>query len=164
MKALQTAGLKNVETKLDWKGTMDRLGTALNLAFESKRIDGKLKGHLIEMGPGEWFLTGSGIVQLEHGIVVTTAEFPPPFERVLGVVGAMASGMKFEKFEADLKKFEERPGWADPDEWNYIVSRARAVFPGVNTKHANHPPALASLVPPKRPEPTRPAPPNLHGH
>lgn len=159
MKELQAAGLKNVETKLDWKGTIDRLGKALDLAFESKRTDGKVDGHVIEMGPGGWFLTSSGIEHLEHGVVVEGKEFPSKFEMLLGLTGAMAAGKELQEYEAGLKRLEKEPGWADPAEWQYVLGRARDIFPGFNEKRGKIPPAIASTVPPKRPEPKRPAPP-----
>jgi len=159
MKELQAAGLKSVEAKVDWKGAIDRLGVALGIAFESKRSDGKLIGHIIEMGPRDWFLTSSGIEHLKQGLVVDVKEFPPTWEGVLGVAGAVLSGSSKEVIEEHLKRLDESPDWADPDEWKYILGRARAVFPGFNRKDGKLPPAFASLVPPMKPEPKRPAPP-----
>lgn len=159
MKELQAAGLKDVETKVEWKSTIDRLGVALDVAFDSKRSNGKLIGHIIEMGPGEWFLTSSGIEHREQGLVVDVKQFPPMWDGVLSVAGAALSGSSAEDIQAHLKGLDESPEWADNDEWKYILGRARTVFPRFNRKDARLPPAWASTVPPAQPEAKRPAPP-----
>ncbi|WP_284977212.1 hypothetical protein [Arthrobacter sp. efr-133-TYG-104] len=162
MKTLQDAGLKSVTDRVDWKSTIDRLGTALDLAFESKRSDGMLVGHIIEMGPEGWFLTSAGIEHLEQGVVVDVKEFPPKWEGALGVAGALLSGRPPESIDEHLNRFDESPEWADSDEWKYVLGRARAVFPGFNKKDGTIPPALPSLVPPTRPEPKRSVSPAPH--
>lgn len=145
MKELQNAGLKDVDSKVHWSDTIDRLTDALALAFDSRRTDGKLTGHLIEKGPGDWAITSEGIEYVGRGTVASVTSFPP-------VVTASMRRRGEESHEPWMDL--EQPNWADSSEWDYMVARARKILPGVNAGPiVTQPPYVASTTEPRRPGP-----------
>ncbi|GAB2734535.1 hypothetical protein [Sinomonas soli] len=145
MKQLQNGGLKDVTSKVDWPGTIDRLTDALALAFESRRADGKLAGHLIEKGPGDWAVTSAGIEHIGHGIIADAKAIPP-----LATASMRRRGEDSHELWMDL----EGPDWATPGEWEHMVGRARILLPGANTPMLMEPTHFASVKEPERPGPT----------
>ncbi|GGI00372.1 hypothetical protein ACFFGR_13435 [Arthrobacter liuii] len=148
MKELQNADLKDVASKVFWPETIDRLTTALTLAFDSKRNDGKLKGQLIEMGPGNWALTSVGIEHVYRGILAPADSFP---SEITGAVQTFArrGGEVLREPWMDL----ERPEWAEPAEWEYMIARARKVLANINLPVMMQPPYVGSTKEPRRPGP-----------
>jgi len=148
MKELQNAGLKDVASKVFWPETIDRLTSALTLAFDSKRNDGKLKGQLVEMGPGDWALTSAGIEHVYRGILAPADTFPT---EIMGAVQAFAR--RGGEILREPWMALERPEWAEPAEWEYMIARARKVLADINVPAMMQPPYVASTKEPRRPGP-----------
>lgn len=151
MTELRNAGLKDVVSKVHWSETIDRLTSALALALESTRIDGRLTGALIEKGPGEWAVTTAGIENVDHGVVASAAAFPGPVMSAVATAVQRRSGEKFHEPWMDL----ERPDWAEPCEWEYMIARARKVLPGANLPALLQTPYVGSMKEPRRPGSSR---------
>ncbi|MDQ4504440.1 hypothetical protein [Sinomonas sp. ASV322] len=157
MTELRNSRLKDVAAKVHWAETIDRLVEALALALESSTSDGKLTGWLIEKGPGGWALTNAGIEYVGRGVIAPAGSFPGPIISALGAAARQRRGEEVREPWMDL----ERPEWAEPDEWEYMVSRARTMLPGANLPVLMQPPYVASSNVPKRPTPRPPLPPAL---
>lgn len=111
---------RGLAQRIDWKPVMTRFEKGVKAALDaSHRAPGALAvdGALVEMaGPDSapWFLTTDGLYNPSQGWSL---------HRKFFVVHRRGHGNESRNFP-DL----DRPSWADPTEWEYMVSRARANY------------------------------------
>lgn len=105
----------------DWQMAVSELrgGLALAGAF----VDGPSSGAVVEVGPGRWFITTSGVEHLDHGHVIDRRQVP---------AGYLRQGTS-----ASPAWPPTRPAWADATEWNAVLAAANEHLPTSWVRPAN---------------------------
>ena len=105
-------------TTLDWEQTVRNLIHTLDVAIKSQRKEPgawHLHGALIELMGQDWALTKAGIEHKQHGLVLAETAFP---ER-----------SQFAARNETTTWVPKNPEWANAEEWERLVRRARRYFP-----------------------------------
>jgi hypothetical protein len=121
VEALQRNGIWRGEETLIWPQAIRNLRTALDWASRSRRHTGdpdQLSGQLIEMVANGWAITTAGVECPSLGILIPANQFPEP------------PHWRFKKQEEDVPWIPPaKPEGTDEVLWNFVVQRARSIFP-----------------------------------
>jgi hypothetical protein len=106
-----------------WATAIGNLQRTIAVAMASRRRDSGawvLGGSVIELVGSEWAITEAGLEAPRHGFIVGQRSFPNPIEQLARNI----QGAKVKEWKPPSK-----PDWADSEEWAYLISRGKSLFP-----------------------------------